>query len=76
MVTAFAIFLMLWAIVLGTADSYMKMLLVDSLDQPRFRPYLLRYLGPISTALFSELVGLHSGGILGAGRKMGGPASQ
>jgi hypothetical protein len=78
MVTAFAIFLMLWAIVLASADSYLRMLLVDSLDQPRFRPYLLRYLAPISAALFSHLVGLYSGGILGGGRKMGvsGPAPQ
>jgi hypothetical protein len=77
MVTAFAIFLVLWAIVLGSADSYLRMLLVDSFDQPRFRPYLLRYLAPISAALFSELVGLYSGGILGAGRKVAsGPAPQ
>jgi hypothetical protein len=35
-------------------------------------------LAPISAALFSELVGFYSGGILGAGRKMGvsGPAPQ
>jgi hypothetical protein len=69
MVTAFAIFLLLWAILLGSADSYLRMLLVDSLDQPRFRPHLLRYLALISIALFLELVGLYSGGILGTGRR-------
>jgi len=69
MVTAFAIFLLLWDIVLASADSYLRMLLVDSLDQPRFRPYLLRYLAPLLAALFLAFVGLYSGGILGAGRK-------
>jgi hypothetical protein len=78
MVTAFAIFLMLWAMVLGSADSSLRMLLVDSLDKPVFRPYLLRYLASISAALFSELVGLYFGGILGASRRMevSGPALQ
>ena len=70
MVTAFAIFLMLWAIVLGIADSHLKMLLVDSLDQPRFRPYLFRYLASISTAILAHLLGLYTGGILGAGGKV------
>lgn len=78
MVTAFAAFLMLWAIVLGSADSYLRMLLVDSLDQPRFRPYLLRYLATVSAGLLAELVGVYSGAILGADPKKSvpGPAPQ
>lgn len=74
MVTAFAMVLMLWAIVWGSADSNLRMLLVDSLDQPVFRPFLLRHLLSIVAALFAEFVGLYSGGILGAGRRVSAPA--
>jgi hypothetical protein len=42
--------------------SWVRMVLVDSIDQPRFRPYLVMYL----MTIFTETVGLLLGGILGA----------
>ncbi len=60
MVFAFVIWLVLWYLV-GTF-SEAERLLVNSIDQPRFRPYLAWYLTPI----FTEVVGLLLGGIVGA----------
>jgi hypothetical protein len=42
--------------------SWLKMIMVDSIDQPRFRPYLATYL----LTIFTATVGLLLGGILGA----------
>jgi len=60
MVFVFAIWLVLWY--LGSSFSDAKRLLVNSIDQPRFRLYLAWYLTPISI----EVLGLLIGGILGA----------
>jgi hypothetical protein len=60
MVFVFVIWLVLWY--LGGSFSEARRLLVDSIDQARFRPYLAWYLTPIST----EVVGLLLGGIVGA----------
>jgi hypothetical protein len=42
--------------------SWLKMIMVDSIDQPRFRPYLATYF----LTIFTATVGLLLGGILGA----------
>ena len=60
MVFVFVIWLVLWY--LGGSFSEARRLLVDSIDQARFRPYLAWYFTPIST----EVVGLLLGGIVGA----------
>ncbi|HEV3200552.1 MAG TPA: hypothetical protein VGZ73_21770 [Bryobacteraceae bacterium] len=59
-VVVFALWLVSWYLVGSFSDA--KRLLVDSIDQARFRPYLTWYLTPIST----EVVGLLLGGIVGA----------
>ena len=66
MITAFAIWLIMLGIMLATKDAYLKMLLVDAIDQPRFRPYLARYLATVSVALSVEIVGVYIGGTIGA----------
>jgi hypothetical protein len=65
MVSAFAG----WVAVLTTLNcyrdfSYVWMLVVDSLDQPRFRPYLARYLATIFLPLVVQMVGLYLGAML------------
>jgi hypothetical protein len=60
MVLAFAIWLVLWY--LGGSFSEGQRLLVNSIDQARFRPYLAWYLTPISI----EVAGLLLGGMVGA----------
>lgn len=67
MVFVFVIWLVLWYLV-GTF-SEAERLLVNSIDQLRFLPYLAWYLTPI----FTEVVGLLVGGIVGARQKA--PAS-
>ena len=65
MVCAFAIWLLVWAP--GSFDSpYFRMLLVDSLDQPRFRPYLARYLAWFFVPIAVEIAGLLAGGAIAA----------
>jgi hypothetical protein len=66
MVTAFAIWLIMLSIILAPMDAYLRMLLVDAIDQPRFRPYLAQYLATVSAALFVEIVGVYGGGTIGA----------
>jgi hypothetical protein len=60
MVLVFAIWLVLWYF--GGSFSEAKRLLVNSIDQARFRPYLAFYLTPISI----EVAGLLLGGMAGA----------
>jgi hypothetical protein len=60
MVLVFVTSLVLWYLASTFSDT--RRLLVDSIDQARFRPYLAWYLTPIST----EVVGLLLGGIVGA----------
>jgi hypothetical protein len=50
----------------GLNFSYAGMLLVDSFDQPRFRPYLARYLMVFFAPLLAVVIGLLVGGISGA----------
>ena len=69
MVSVFAIWLVLWGVV-GSIDlSWAGTLLVDSIDQPRFRPYLARYLAEALVPLFAEVAGLHLGGMVAAASK-------
>ena len=63
MVLVFVSWLTLWFFI-GT-HSQAKRLLLNSIDQPRFRPYLVWYLTPIAV----EIVGLLCGGILGSLRQ-------
>jgi hypothetical protein len=68
MVFVFALWLVLWYP--GSIDfAYVRMLLVDSIDQPRFRPYLAGQLAYIFLPILTELAGLFAGGIVGAGPK-------
>jgi hypothetical protein len=60
MVVVFVTWLTLWFLVDTFSEA--KRLLVNSIDQPRFRPYLAWYLTPIGV----EIVGLLCGGILGS----------
>jgi hypothetical protein len=64
MLTAFAVWLILLSIILATKDAYLRMLIVNAIDQPRFRPYLARYLATVSLALFTALVGVYVGGMI------------
>ena len=64
MVFVFVIWLVLWFFV-GTS-SWAERLLVDSIDQPRFRAYLAWYLTPIAI----EIVGLLCGGLLARAPKI------
>src|SRR5262249_40372333 len=66
LITAFAILLIMLAIMLATKDAYLRMLLVDAIDQPRFRPHLARSLATVSAALSVEIVGVYIGGTIGA----------
>ena len=66
MITAFAIWLIMLGIMLATKDAYLRMLVMDAIDQPSFRPYLVRYLATVSMALFVEIVGVYIGGTIGA----------
>jgi hypothetical protein len=66
MVSVFAIWLVLWSLVSGIDLSYVRMLLVDSFDQPRFRPYLARYLTGVFVPILAVVTGLLLGGIVGA----------
>jgi len=73
MVCAFVIWLLVWA--LGSADfPHLRMLVVDSLDQPRFRPYLARYLVWSFVPIFVEFAGLLAGGMMAA--RAGRPPSE
>jgi hypothetical protein len=63
MVLVFSIWLVIWFAV-GTR-SEVERLLVNSIDQPRFRVYLAWHFMPIST----EIIGLLFGGIIGARRR-------
>jgi hypothetical protein len=64
MVSVFAVWLVLWSVV-SIDFSYTRMLLVDSFDQPRFRPYLARYLTGVLVPILAVVVGLLLGGING-----------
>jgi hypothetical protein len=66
MVSVFAIWLVLWSLVTSIEFSYAWMLLVNSFDQPRFRPYLARYLAGFFVPTLAVVVGLLLGGIVGA----------
>jgi hypothetical protein len=66
MITAFAIWLIMLSIMLATKDAYLRMLVVDAVDEPGARPYLARYLAAVSVALFVEIVGVYIGGTIGA----------
>ena len=66
MVVVFVTWLTLWFFVDTFSEA--KRLLLNSIDQPRFRPYLAWYLTPIAI----EIVGLLYGGILGSRRQRGG----
>ena len=66
MVSVFAIWSVLWGVVGGIDFSYAGMLLVDSFDQPRCRPYLARYLTGVFVPILAVVVGLLLGGIVGA----------
>ena len=63
MVLVFAIWLVTWYAI-GTFSEGQR-LLVNSIDQPRFRAYLAWYFIPISM----EIIGLLIGGIIGARRR-------
>jgi hypothetical protein len=69
MVSVFAIWLVLWSVVTSIEFSYAWMLLVNSFDQPRFRPYLARYLAGFFLPTLAVVVGLLLGGIVGARAK-------
>jgi hypothetical protein len=70
MVLVFAIWLAMWFL----ADSFSEIgrLLMDSLDQPRFRAYLAWYFMPF----FTEIAGLLTGGIIGAPGRSEQPADR
>jgi hypothetical protein len=63
MVLVFAIWLVIWFAV--DTRSEFERLLVNSIDQPRFRVYLAWYFMPMSV----EMIGLLFGGIIGARRR-------
>uniref|UniRef100_Q025M4 Uncharacterized protein n=1 Tax=Solibacter usitatus (strain Ellin6076) TaxID=234267 RepID=Q025M4_SOLUE len=63
MVLVFVTWLVGWYV--AGSFSEIERLLVSSIDQPRFRPYLAWYLTP----LFVETAGLIAGGIVGAAPK-------
>lgn len=67
MVLVFVIWLMTWNLLGGMPE--LKRLVVNSIDQPRFRAYLAWYLLPIST----EVAGLLFGGLIGAHRSKKAP---
>jgi hypothetical protein len=67
-VLAFVVCLLLWNLYLDF--STVNMLLVDSIDQPRFRPYLASHLARYLVAI----IGILAGGILGA-RPKGRPSA-
>jgi hypothetical protein len=69
MVSVFAIWLVLWSVVTSIQFSYAWMLLVNSFDQPGFRPYLARYLAGFLVPTLAVVVGLLLGGIVGARAK-------
>ena len=66
MVVVFVTWLTLWFFIDTFSEA--KRFLLNSIDQPRFRPYLVWYLTPIAV----EIVGLLYGGILGSRRQRGG----
>ena len=62
MVALFALWLLIWYLI-SVDTEYLKMLLVDSLDQPRFRPYLAKHLAWLILTPLTEVAGLLAGGI-------------
>jgi hypothetical protein len=62
MVVVFVTWLTLWLCGSLSTSSEAERLLLNSIDQSRFRPYLAWYLTPIAV----EIVGLLCGGILGS----------
>jgi hypothetical protein len=65
MVSAFAgLLVVLTTLNLCRDFSYVGMLVVDSLDQPRFRPYLARYLATLFVPLIVQVIGLYLGAML------------
>ena len=66
MITAFAIWLLMLATIMLARDAYLRMLLVDAIDQPGSRLYLARYFVAVSIALFAEIAGVYIGGTIGA----------
>lgn len=66
MVCAFALFMTLWLFATGFDFTYARMLVIDSLDQPRFRPYLAGFLFRFLAPLLVIVVSLVLGGVLGA----------
>jgi hypothetical protein len=75
MVFAFAIWLVLWYPA-NVDFRYLRMLLVDSIDQPRFRGYLTADIVWILVPILVELAGLLAGGTVGArpGKRPSDPA--
>lgn len=65
MVFVFAIWLTLWYPA-GVDFRYLRMLLVDSIDQPRFRGYLAADIAWILVPILAEFAGLLIGGAGGA----------
>ena len=63
MITAFAIWLIMLATIMLAKDGYLRMLLLDAIDQ---RAYLARYFAAVSIALFAEIAGVYIGGTIGA----------
>ena len=51
MITAFAIWLIMLATIMLAKDGYLRMLLLDAIDQ---RAYLARYFAAVSIALFAR----------------------
>jgi hypothetical protein len=66
MVSVFATWSLVWGLVSTIDASYATMLLLDSLDQPRFRPYLALYLAGNLLPVLAVVTGLLLGGIAGA----------
>jgi hypothetical protein len=63
MITAFAIWLIMLATIMLAKDAYLRMLLLDAIDQ---LPYLARYFAAVSIVLFAEIAGVYIGGTIGA----------
>jgi hypothetical protein len=62
MVVLFALWLLIWYLI-SVDHQYLKMLLIDSLDQPSFRPYLAKHLAWLILTPLTEVAGLFAGGL-------------
>jgi hypothetical protein len=65
MVFVFATWLVLWYPA-GVDFRYLRMLMADSIDQPRFRGYLAADIASILVPILVEIAGLLVGGVVGA----------